>query len=87
MKLPSKLSMRATMFGSLRNGGHLQVREDTLGLGIQQTATCQKRGAEWEIVLEWHTHFPGRQFKSYAELVEAAKELPGRYRARLRLPL
>ena len=33
--------------------------------------------------MTWEREFPGREFKTYAELREAALTLPGRFRARL----
>ena len=58
------------------------MREDAHGLGIKHVSTKQTRRHEWESSMTWEREFPGREFRTYAELREAALALPGRFRAR-----
>jgi hypothetical protein len=84
VKLPKALQMRATMFGSLKNGGHLQIFEDAQGLGIVKVVLSKARGAAFESTLTWESRFPGREFVDYGALAQAALSVPERRRARLR---
>jgi hypothetical protein len=66
--------MKAVFFASLGKGGHIQTYHNA-EFDVTKSNEKKDRNAEW--VESWTmAAMPGRSFATYAELTEAARELP-----------